>query len=115
MAKETDPEQETDEGDPPETKDDPGEGFEARVEAIIHKVLDPILGKDDSKPKQVTEPSKPRTQAAIEDDAEAKVRAALAKIKHEEEHENEHKKLKEQSERPPQTLRKLTKIMWGDQ
>lgn len=90
-----------------------------QIEATVRKVIGELFGSgklevDDE--DETEKPTKrPRTAAAQEDDAEAKVRATIAKIEKERAHEQEHEKMKERpTETAPSTVRRITKLMWGE-
>lgn len=108
------------ETEPPEQTDD-GTGAggedteESRIRAIVADELaklNPAGGDDTDGGDAGT--SKPRTQTAIEDDVEAKVRAAIGKLRTEEERDSRLSALEEkvkEPERPPVKTRISTRLM----
>lgn len=111
--------------EPDTTESDEGTDDATDLEEKIRKVLGSLLGGsdvtdtseqggDDDDGKKGGKPARRGSQADVEDDAEAKVRAVLHKLKTEEEHAAEHARLKEApKETTPQTVRKITQWMWG--
>ena len=96
------------------------------LEEKVRKVLGSLLGgahvsdtsdqgEDGDEAKKGAKGARRGSQADVEDDAEAKVRAVLHKLKTEEEHAAEHARLKEapKSESAPATVRRFTRWMWG--
>lgn len=92
------------------------------VDRVVDKVkdlVDTLVGGGDdpgggggdgpSSPEAEPEPSSPRD---VEAHTEELVRKALGTITAEEEHAQEHQRIKE-AERPPQTLSRLTRAIWG--
>jgi hypothetical protein len=101
----------------------PPEQEERIVEKVVNRVKDvltDIVGKpkeiadDDGtedEPEAVTK--EPTTVKEIETDFEAQVRKELAKIKAEDDHAAEHEKLKQEPERAPVQVGKVTRALWG--
>ncbi len=88
------------------------------VDKIFNKVKEIVLqgpGDPDPDPDLDPDPVKePTSVKEIENDMEAQVRAQLKKIKAEDDHAAEHEKLKAEPERPPVTVGKVTRALWGD-
>ncbi len=62
---------------------------------------------------EVEEKKEPSTVKEIETDMEAQVRKALEKIGADEEHAKQHETIKKEAERPPVTVGKVTRFLWG--
>jgi hypothetical protein len=86
----------------------------AKVKPIIENL---IGGPEEPGGEEPEHPAtEPTTQKGIEDDTEAKVRAALEGVTKEKEHDAEHEALHQRVlERPPRQVSRLTKAIWGDE
>lgn len=108
--KHPDPEPEDDKH--PDPEDD---GFVEAVTKIVKDVVSDLVGKpdpekSDPEPPKKDAPASPRQQEA---DTEGLVRRLLSDAKRDEEHQAEHKKLKELAEKPPRHVSRITRFMWG--
>jgi hypothetical protein len=92
-----------------------------RAVSKLRKVIQDLIPVPDTKdPEQVEHeaadlPAEPTTTREIEKDLESQVRAAMQKIHAGDEHEEEHKKIKQEIERPPMTFNRVTKFLWGSE
>ena len=100
--------------------DDPG--LVEKVESTVRRVLGNMLGRgdvvveDEKEHKDEPAAEEPRSLRRVEADTESEVRAALAKIKAEEDRDARLSKVeKEVFEKPPVKVRRATRVMgWGD-
>jgi hypothetical protein len=109
--------------EPDEKSDLPPEQEERIVEKVVSKVKDTLRDifpaaksgdpEPDEEPAEVPEEKEPTTVKEIENDMEAQVRAAVEKIGAEEQHKQEHEKLKKEVERAPVQVGKVTRFLWG--
>jgi hypothetical protein len=117
MSENPEPEVESD-GEVPSAQED---RIVDRAVTKLRKVIQDLLPVPDPKdPEQVEHevaglPAEPTTTREVEKDLEAQVAAAMKKIHASDEHEQEHKKIKEEKERPPMTFNKVTKFLWGSE
>ena len=107
--------EETTEELPPEQEERIVDKVVSKVKAVVADLFPP---PDTSDPEQVEHeaeglPKEPTTIKEIESDMEAQVRAALSKIGAEKEHEEQHKKLAQETERTPVRVGKVTNFLWG--
>jgi len=115
-AEAPEPDEETvDDALPPEQE----ERIVTKVVDRVKSVLADIVGKpaevvEEAEPEPEKVVKEPTTVKEIETDMEAQVREALKKIGAEEEHAKEHEKLKAEPERPPVTVGRVTRALWGD-
>ena len=86
----------------------------------VKAVLTDLVGKPKAEVEgegeaevEVEAKKEPSTVKEIETDMEAQVRKQLAKIMADEEHAKDHEKLKKEPERPPVTVGKVTRFLWG--
>jgi hypothetical protein len=110
--------------EPPEEVDDdalPPEQEERIVTKVVDRVksvLSDIVGTpkvaEEEEPEVEEKVTKePTTVKEIETDMEAQVREALKKIGAEEEHQKQHETLKQEAERPPVQVGRVTRALWG--
>jgi hypothetical protein len=105
----------------PETDALPPEQEERIVTKVVDRVksvLSDIVGAPkevETETEEVPEKGtkEPSTVKEIETDMEAQVREALKKIGAEEEHAKEHEKMKQEPEREPIQVGRVTRALWG--
>lgn len=105
----------------PQAKAIPPEQEDRIVDKVVNKIKEIVLAPGE-KLEELTEDEdgdedpvkEPTTVREIENDMEAQVRAQLKKIRAEEDHAAEHEKLKQEPEREPVTVGKVTRALWGN-
>ena len=112
MSEETPPEEtETAAELPPEQEDRIVDKVIAAVKGVLTQPKEVAEEIPEEAPEKVTK--EPTTVKEIETDMEAQVREALKKIGAEEEHQKQHETLKQEAERPPVQVGRVTRALWG--
>lgn len=98
----------------------PPEQEDRIVDKVVNKIKEIVLPAREADPvdEEIIDPDakvkEPTSVKEIENDMEAQVRTQLKKIGAEEEHAKEHEALKKEAERPPVTVGRVTRALWGD-
>jgi hypothetical protein len=115
MPDEETPPEETSEALPPEQE----ERIVDKVVTRVKKTFEELVGRapeevPEEVPEEIPDEEVIETPRAQESSMEAEVRAALAKIKADEKHAEDHERLTKEVERAPRQLGKATQFLWGD-
>ena len=100
------------------------ETTEAQIARIAREVTEKMLRAVGIAPDDKGEPTKeetkteekPKKRPSLRDEEDAMaeaVRREIGRVRSEEDHAKEHEKLKQLAEKPPATVRRLTRMVWG--